>query len=464
MELAHMENSQNGSIVNGGAFHLVNLSANTVGNVAYNLTLGTNSGAAGKTSEFIGCYAYNGCSFNDVNVANPVNVWIDYALSKYSVLNVGPVVIGNIYPDGLYQFESSAGLGFMAYSPNGINPSGITVSLTQTNLLGQGLSNSYTTANGLAVSGLSPMNVNVPLVSNMLYNAVIRVTDATGNKVTNSLSFDTISPTSIFEAEDFDYNSGHSFSNPQPDAYTGLNGAAGIDYSNGIPGQGSASYRPQGLETEGAGDKPRLAYVGFQDYDVGFANVGNWGNYTRSIPAGSYNVYMRAASLNAAAANSVNLSLVTGGLGTTAQTTTSLGTFSYSNTGSYQTYVWMPLLNNGNPVVINGGAIETFRAITLKGGFNVNNYMLASTNAQLIPPQSPALLQMTAQPKANGSSLTVAWPGSINDTATNLYWTPSLTSPITWTSLTNAPAYTNGQWIVTLPAGTNSTMFYRLQQ
>ena len=65
---------------------------------------------------------------------------------------------------------------------------------------------------------------------------------------------------------------------------------ADFDFSNGIPGQGSASYRPQGLETEGANDQPRQAYgTGLQDYDIGHANGGNWGNYTRSFPAGTFN-------------------------------------------------------------------------------------------------------------------------------------------------------------------------------
>ncbi|HTB84154.1 MAG TPA: glycosyl hydrolase family 28-related protein [Candidatus Sulfotelmatobacter sp.] len=470
MELVHLwQYAFQGTQVNGGAFHLINCGAFNVvdggsGNLAYNLTLGTNAGIVGKTNEVIGCFSYGGWNVARQNVATPANIWMDYALGNYSVLNVGPVVIGDIYPDALYQFEPVTGLSFMAFSPNGINAGGITVSLTQTNLLGQGLTSNYTTANGLSVSGSSTLSVTAPLVSNMLYNAVIKVTDATGNNATNSMSFDTISPALVFEAEDFDYGGGLYYSNPQPDAYVNLSGDAGVDYSNGISGQGTASYRPQGLESEGDGDEPRLAFVGLPDYDVGFANVGNWGNYTRAVPAGSYNVYMRAASPNAAAANCVNLSLVTGGWGTTAQTTSSLGTFSYVDTGDWQTYVWMPLLNSGSPVVVNGGAVETFRATTLKGGFNVNNYMLVATNAQLIPPQSQTLLQLAGQTISNGSGLMVAWRGSISDAVTNLYWTPSLTAPISWFRLTNAPVYTNGQWIITLPTGTNSAGFYQLQR
>jgi hypothetical protein len=303
-----------------------------------------------------------------------------------------------------------------------------------------------------------------PLVTNMLYNAVISVTDALGNSASNVLAFDTVSPALTFEVEDFDYNGGVSIGNPFPDAYANLSGIAGIDYSNSIVGQGSASYRPQGMETEAAGDKLRASYGGLTDYDAGFANVGNWGNYTRTFPAGSYNIYVRIASPNAAQSQVLRLSQVTGGLGTTTQTTASLGTFSYPNTGGWQSYIWMPLLaTGGQPYVFQGGTTQTLRATDLKTGYNLNYYMLVATNAALNPPQSPVTLQLPAK-AAISSDLTIAWPGSVKDTVTNLYWSPVLTQPTTWTRTTNAPVFTNGQWMVTLPIGTNGIGFYRLQQ
>jgi hypothetical protein len=89
--------------------------------------------------------------------------------------------------------------------------------------------------------------------------------------------------------------------------------------------------------------------------------------------------------------------------------------------------------------------------------------MLVSTNSQLIPPQSPVVLQMAAGQSLNAQSVTIAWPGSITDTATNIYWTTNLAPPATWILATNPPFFTNGQWIVTLPIGTNDAGFYRLQ-
>jgi autotransporter-associated beta strand protein len=471
LELVHLNQyAYQGTKVNGGVFHLVNCGAfNAVdsggGESPYMVTLGPNAGSAGKTNEIIGCFSYLGWNMADNNVTNPADVWMDYAISNDTVLNFGPVVIGDVYPDGLYQFEPSGKLSFMTYSLYGVNPNGISVTLAQTNLLGQGRSMTYTTANGLVVSGTSAISVTAPLVTNMVYNAIIQVTDANGNTASNLLSFDTVNPEMTFEAEDFDYNGGDYISNPAPDAYAGLSGAGGIDYSNGIPGDGSASYRPQGLETEVDGDQLRASYGGLPDYDVGFANVGNWGNYTRLFPAGSYYICARLASPNAPQTGVIGMSQVTSGRGTSTQTTTNMGTFSYQDTGSWQTYVWMPLLgSNGQPFVFQGGSAETLRATDLKTGYNINYYMLVSTNSQLVAPQGQVTLQASGRLSSNASSLTIAWPGNVTDTVTNLFWTPSLTSPVTWTLVTNWPAFTNGQWTITLPAATNAQGFYRLQQ
>ena len=471
VELAHLwQYAYQGTKVNGGVFQLINCGAfNAVdggsGSTPYNLTLASNAGISGKTNEVVGCFSYTGWNVANNNVTNPANVWMDYAIANNSVLNFGPVVIGDVYPDGLYQFEPATALSFMTYSPYGISPSGIAVALTQTNLFGQGRSVTYTTANGLVVSDTGAISVFAPLVTNMLYTAVIQVTDANGNKATNTLSFDTVSPVLTFEAEDFDYSGGSYMNNPAVDAYANLSGIAGIDYSNNIPGQGSASYRPQGLETEGNGDKLRATYDGQTDYDIGFASVGNWGNYTRTFPAGSYNICARTASPNQPGSQAIGLSQVISGQGTSTQTVTSLGTFSVPTTGGWQSYVWTPLLNGtGQPVVFHGGSVETLRATQLKSGYNVNYYVLVSTNSQLVPPQDSVSLEVTAQQPSNAYFLSITWPGSITDTATNLYWTPSLTSPVTWIRATNVPSFTNGQWTVTLTQGTNGTGFYRLQQ
>jgi hypothetical protein len=426
-ELAHLwQYAFQGSQVNGGAFHLINCGAFNIvdggnGNSPYSVGFGANSGLAGATNEVIGCFSYNGLSIENNNVANPDNIWMDYALASYSVLDVGAVVIGQVYPDGTHQFQASSAITFTACSANGINSNGITLELAATNLLGQGYVTNLTCANGLAVTGSSTTkNCGAPLAANALYTAVIQVTDANGNHATNTVSFDTINPACTFEAEDFDYNGGSYLANPFTDGYSGLSGLAGIDYSNGIPGQGSASYRPQGLETEHASDQPRLAYSGgLQDYDVGYANTGNWADYTRVFPAGAYNIYMRAASPNGPTSDSASMSLVISGRGATNQTAVQLGTFSVPNTGGWQSYAWVPLKTNGNFATFTGGSVETLRGTTDSGGYNVNFYMLATTNVQapwIVAPAPPTVLTATQ----GNAQVTLTWTASPAATSYNV--------------------------------------------
>ena len=48
---------------------------------------------------------------------------------------------------------------------------------------------------------------------------------------------------------------------------------------------------PDGLNTEVVGRAAAGIYRHwFPDYDVGWNDNGNWGNYTQDLPAGSYNI------------------------------------------------------------------------------------------------------------------------------------------------------------------------------
>jgi fibronectin type 3 domain-containing protein len=91
MDVVHMDNANKDSIVNGGVFHLINNSSGNTGgnNTAYNITFGVGAGFPGKTNEFIGTYNYNGYTWTNLNLGNPVNVWGDFGLSTYP-----PVVLG----------------------------------------------------------------------------------------------------------------------------------------------------------------------------------------------------------------------------------------------------------------------------------------------------------------------------------------------------------------------------------
>jgi CotH kinase protein/Lamin Tail Domain/Carbohydrate binding domain len=290
------------------------------------------------------------------------------------------VTITGIFPNGTYQFQATNALSFTASSPAGISPANITVQLTATSLPGQSFISNLTGVNGLAVTGApTSRKVSAPLTSNTVYTAVIQVTDANNNVTSTNVSFDTISPAYTFEAEDYNYNGGNFFDNPQTDAYAGLNATYGVDAQNSDFGGGGSAYRPSGLNTEANGDIPRLPYIGTgkTDYDVGWNNAGsgNWGNYTRTFPAGSYNIYMRAANPNGFTADSASMS----GAAT--------GTFSVPDTGNWQTYTWVPLRDsNGNLARFVGGSVETLKVTTDNGNYNANFYLLMplNTNAPVI--------------------------------------------------------------------------------
>ncbi len=448
LELVQLPQGANSVTINGGAFHLVNAGILNGSSSPFTVTYGPNSGMAGRTNELIGCYAYGGSSyFNASTNSGSANVWNDYALSKYSTLNPNLPAIFDNYPNSTGLFQYTNIFNVWVTSPAGIATSNIVVTVdgvVVTNLSFSGIPTSW--------------NVSYPgLALNTAHTVSITAKDKNGNNVSSTVSFGTFAANDYtFEAEDFDYTnngvSGLFIDNPQTNAYANRASTAGIDYYNGSLAQGSSSYRPQGLETEASGDGLRSAYAGgAQDYEVGYnyGGVGNWGNYTRTFPAGIYNVYMRAASISGPTTDSASLSLVTSGRGTSTQTTSKLGTFSAPNTGGWQTYTWVPLKDSGgNLVNFTGGSVETVRATVDNGGYNVNFYLLA--------PIAPVMLDTLI----NGQSIKLTFP-----TLTGLKYQVQYKDNITdanWTNLSGVISGNNTVQSVNDSAGA-SNRFYRVQ-
>ncbi|HTV60972.1 MAG TPA: hypothetical protein VMH30_00230 [Verrucomicrobiae bacterium] len=332
------------------------------------------------------------------SLASAAGVMAALMFSNHGVM--AQPAIANVFPNGSYQFQYANALTFSATSSAGI--ASVEVTLTATTLFGtQGFPLTLTSSSGLTISGTANSeNVSAMLISNVLYTAKIVVTDVNAASVTNSLSFDTISPAYTWEARDWDYTSngvsGLFIDNPQTNAYAGLNSTAGADFNNpdydngtgGVPSDGSSSYRPQGLETEGCGDAPRLAYSPYttnQDYDVGYCNGGNWGNYTRHYPPGQYNVFVRASDGNGAQSDAGDISVLAG-------TASFAGTgpyyFSVKSTG-WQTYGWYPLTDSSNePAVItipDDGTASTLRLTIDGGNCNAHFFMLLPINTNVPP-------------------------------------------------------------------------------
>ncbi|HTR41655.1 MAG TPA: hypothetical protein VMH87_08575 [Pseudomonadales bacterium] len=298
----------------------------------------------------------------------------------------------------------------------------------------------HTVVNGVDISSKATYtgnntawNVSVPCPQNQLINLSIFATDATGASNTVSETFDTFSQSNyMVNAQDFDFNSGQFIDNPIPTAplFLATNSyyAGGVDQANfavsnidyyGAQQTGAAfPYRPldvdigqevttdflraQFYNADGQGDNA-------SDYDIGYWNNGFWENYTRTYPAGTYNVYARLAGGNGPFSGTT-LSMVTAGRGTTSQTTKVLGTFADPAPAGWATWHWVPMMASNQLATITLGGVETLR---LTSGNNLNAHFF-----MLVPATSgPPTLTVTV----SGSAVTLHFPTVSGHNYTVLY-------------------------------------------
>ena len=306
-----------------------------------------------------------------------------------------PPSIANLAPNGSALFNpASSGLTFNAVSTTStINASGIEV-----------LVNGLDVSSSLVVGG--PANnrtvAYLGLKSNRVYSAAIRVTDVVGLTINGSVLFDTFNAGNfIWEAEDYDFEGGKYINQPIPTStnnpaisYFGATGYAEIDFHDpawgGNAGQAYRAMDNPGPGTEWCQDIARQKYLNavaggdadVKDYDVGWTYgglTGDWMNFTRNFPAGSYNIYGRLSG--GGGTSRVGLWKVTSGVGTTTQTTESLGVFTFSSRG-WQSYDWVPLNDtNGNLVKITLNGVTTLR--TAGDNANENFFMVVPARNDL---------------------------------------------------------------------------------
>ena len=101
-----------------------------------------------------------------------------------------------------------------------------------------------------------------------------------------------------------------------------------------------------------------------------------------------------------------------------------LGTFTVPNTGDWQAYTWVPLKDTGgNLVKFTGGSVQTLRATTDNGGYNVNFYELVSTNT------SVGVVTLAAS--VSGGNINLSFPTQVGLTVTKLEYKNNL-SDIGW--------------------------------
>ncbi|HUA39567.1 MAG TPA: polysaccharide lyase family 8 super-sandwich domain-containing protein [Candidatus Sulfopaludibacter sp.] len=360
--------------------------------------------------------------------------------AAFTYTGPGIPIISQVYPNGTSLLQSTNTLAFNVASGFGVSSSNVTVMLNgvlATNLLFNGSTNNW--------------NVSCQsLLPNTIYTAVITVTDSRGNVVVQTNSFDTFSSGNYtWEAEDFDFSGGQFIDNPQTNAYAGRSASVDID-THQVNFAGKDLYRPNGMDTEINGDTVRPQYqgTGYSDYSIGYFSAGSWANYTRHYPAGSYNVYARLAS--GGGATTCTLSQLTGGWGTTNQTTVLLGTFTVPNT-AWESYDYIPLRDgSGNLATVSfNGSTNTLRLnrpTTATSDCNANFLMLV-----------PVFTVGVAQ---TGNNVVLAFPTQTGFNYQVVYKN-NLTDP-NWMPLGSATAGNNSIQSVNDSPGIN-TRFYRVK-
>jgi hypothetical protein len=355
---------------------------------------------------------------------------------------VGLPFLSNINPTNGAVFADTNTFSFTADSSAGINNSGIHLIL-----------NGIDVTASLSISGTAnTKNISCALLApNNVYTAVIAVTNASNVGVTRTVKFDTMNSANFYvKGNDFDFSGGQwdTVGNGLvPLAYYQVNTAiSNIDYSS-PPSGGQYQFRNPGLAQELTADAQLPGFLAGGDYDIGYFNTGDWGNYTRNYPAGKYLAYGRLAGGNGNL--TAYLDEVTSGGGTTNQTTRRLGTWR-ANTGGWQSWAWVPLTDGGfsSPVIVDVGGTNTLR-VTSGGSVNFNYFMLVpvsgftisaarSGNSVVIsfPTQVGLNYRVFYRPKVDGGNwtllATVAGDGtvkSVNDPATSSTRFYKVTSP-----------------------------------
>ncbi|HLH52769.1 MAG TPA: hypothetical protein VKY92_04055 [Verrucomicrobiae bacterium] len=278
-----------------------------------------------------------------------------------------PQVTG-LFPDGTQPFQITNTLSFTVTSSGAtIAPSGISIILD-----GQDIS-----SNLVVTGSASTKSVVYPsLQTNAMHVAVIAITNSLGHGILLTNSFDTFSQDNFMvEAEDFDYNGGQ-FINPwTPDAYAGAGAVTNIDFQHTPFAGQSFNYRVDGIPEGKTADYLRQVFVNSlqPDYDLTWFGNGDWANYTRVYPAGSYYVYARLSGLGNF---TMELDQVTSGAGTINQTTKRLGLWTGRGLG-YTVYNWVPLTDASQtvPAVVKLSGQSTLRIAT-GGNTNPNFFML----------------------------------------------------------------------------------------
>ncbi len=312
-------------------------------------------------------------------------------------------------------------LAVIADGTGSVDPSLVTMTLN-----GLGVSPTVTKSGAETTVSYSP--ALVPGSTNTL---VLNFGDRT---ITRTFTAGNLPTASFFiEAEDFNHTSGQSeaaasdMATYRGGAYAGKAAVAGVDYSR--PNEGASPFYRIGEDPQVPMDVNNAEGWGrgFTDlqinYKIGWIGAGQWYNFTRTIPAGKYNVYAGLSHGESLAGQlSGTLQKVTAGATTATQTLEELGTFTGQGTGGWGVNRMVPLQDaGGQNVALDLGGVTTIRYSSNNGDFDFLLLVAAPTDR-------PMFTKTTLN--ANGS-VTFEWTGG-----GVLESSPSLTGP--WAPIAGA--------------------------
>lgn len=324
-------------------------------------------------------------------------------LDDLSLLTTAPPApyITNLAPANVIMATNTS-LTFNAVAQSGVITN-VQVTVTASTGLVNPTTNTtvYSTAlTNLNISGLNTVlaGASVPLTSNTMYSVTILAIDSNGGLSSAVTAFDTIQPTLVWEAEDFNFNGGQ-YTNTPPDggvdATFGQVGVQGVDENKtgGFVNSQPHDYRPgDAVSIQPAGETGREKFANALaagntnavDEEVGYNSAGDWINFTRTFPAGNYNIYARLATVGSGA--QINVGLVGGDPTSENQTVTNLGSC-YINDNGWNTYDYCPVADSfGNPVTVHLSGTETLRSTIAAGGNpNINFFMIMPATGSPYP-------------------------------------------------------------------------------
>jgi len=208
----------------------------------------------------------------------------------------------------------------------------------------------------------------------------------------------TVKTTGVFyiEAEDYNFGRGQTIAGASVMPYYGgafVGGASSaaiedIDIGNRDDDSSNSYNRDEqnqdgghaNINITGQGDLGRDGWTMQENYRIGWVGGGDWQNYTRTFPAGKYNVWA-ALSFGDTSDHSEHgtLSVVTSDPSQPNQTLQKLGTFDASGSGGWGNNTYVQLMDDsGAPAVVTLGGTMTLRATIDSGDFDYLKFVPAS--------------------------------------------------------------------------------------